>query len=60
MWIWIWMTRFENVNLISVIKIQISCLDNFKKVKDLNLTNPLKILNLKTLEFEIIYKSVEF
>ena len=60
MWIWIWMTGFENVNLISIIKIQISCLDNLKKVKDLNLTNPLKILNLKTLEFEIIYKSMEF
>lgn len=49
------------MDLILVIKTQISCFDNLKKkVKDLDLKNPIKILNLKIIEFEIIYKSIEF
>ena len=28
-------------------------------VKDLDLTNPLRILNLKTIEFEITFKPIE-
>ena len=48
-WIWIW-----------VIKIQIPCFDSLQKVKNLDLTNPSRILNLKILEFEITFKPIEF
>lgn len=41
-WIWIW-----------VIEIQILCFDSLQRVNDLDLTNPLGILNLKILEFWI-------
>jgi len=40
-----------------VIKIQIPYLDSLQMVKDLDLTNPSKILNLKILEFEITSKA---
>ena len=48
-WIWIW-----------VIKIQIPCLDSLQWVKDLDLTNLPRILNLKILEFKITFKPIEF
>ena len=48
-WIWIW-----------VIKIQIPCFDSLQKVKNLDLTNSSRILNLKILEFEITFKPIEF
>jgi len=41
-------------------KIQILCLHNLKRVEDLDLTNPPRILNFKILEFETTSKPIEF
>ena len=43
-----------------MIKIQKSCLDNLKMVKDLNLINSFRILNFKILEFKITSKPIKF
>lgn len=41
-------------------KIQILCLNFLKRVEDLDLTNPPRILNFKIFEFETTSKFIEF
>ena len=43
-----------------MIKILIPCLNSLQKVKDFDLINLSRILNLKFLEFEITSKSIKF